>query len=51
MCARCTQLDEKLQHYRELADRVNDKLTRDAVDSLAKQFASQKLALHTASKE
>ncbi|WP_283817150.1 hypothetical protein [Bradyrhizobium liaoningense] len=40
-------MDEKLQHYRELAERANDKLTNEALDGLAKQYEAQKLAMHS----
>ena len=51
MCARCAQLDEKLQHYRRIADRVGDKLTTAALDNLAEQYAAQKLAMHPKAEE
>ncbi|MBB4363471.1 hypothetical protein GGD65_004508 [Bradyrhizobium sp. CIR18] len=39
-------MDEKLQHYRRIAERVGDKLTTAAVENLAEQYTAQKLAMH-----
>jgi len=51
MCARCTQLDEKLQHFRRIAARVNDELTDEALDALALEHKTQKLAFHQEASE
>jgi quinolinate synthase len=46
MCEKCAQLDERLQHYRDLADQVNDKFTKEAVERLTEQYTAQKLVMH-----
>jgi len=48
---KCAQLDEKLQHFRRIASRIDDRLTDEALDSLAKQFDAQKLAVHPRTEE
>jgi hypothetical protein len=51
MCNRCLQLDEKLRHFRRIAARVNDELTDEALDALALEHETQKLAFHPEANE
>lgn len=46
MCGRCVQLDEKLRHFRTLAERADDKLINERLDALALEHEAQKLAFH-----
>jgi hypothetical protein len=51
MCEKCTELDLKVVHYREIAARVHDELTLDGITRLIAEAIAKKLALHPAGKD
>jgi hypothetical protein len=47
MCEKCIEIDERIAHYRELAELSGgDALTVLSVEELVKDFEDQKRALH-----
>ncbi len=47
MCEKCIEIDERIAHYRELAELSGgDALTVFSVEELVKDFEDQKRALH-----
>jgi len=46
MCAKCTQLTDKIAHYNKLAKQVSDQRTLDAIAGLVKQMTDEKVGLH-----
>jgi hypothetical protein len=46
MCEKCNQIDEKIEHYRELISRVTDQLTTEGIAGLIAELLAQKAALH-----
>jgi hypothetical protein len=51
MCVKCTELDFKIAHYRQLANRITDPLTLDGIAGLIKELASIKAELHPEEKK
>ena len=51
MCERCTQIDERIAHYRLLRLRIADEKTLDGIDVLIEQHQTEKLTLHPDAKE
>jgi hypothetical protein len=51
MCAKCTALDFKIAHYRQMATRITDPLTLDGIAGLLKELANAKAALHLEEKK
>jgi hypothetical protein len=45
MCAKCTQLDGKIAHYRRLSMQITDKQTLDGIDGLIQRMTVEKAAL------
>jgi hypothetical protein len=46
MCEACDQLDEKIEHYRNVMAAMTDQLTIDGIAALIVELESQKAALH-----
>ena len=46
MCDRCTELDRKIEHYRQIAAQVIDKVTFDRIEKLVADLQAQKVTLH-----
>jgi hypothetical protein len=46
MCARCLELEEKIDLYRQLSTWVIDKETRRGIDSLIQKYRVDRKALH-----
>jgi hypothetical protein len=46
MCKRCTELDDKIEHYKRISTYVTDQLTQDGIAGLIKQIQAEKAALH-----
>ena len=46
MCDKCTELDDKIEHYRLLASRVDDRPLLDGIAGLIQQMQERKAALH-----
>ncbi len=44
MCAKCTEIDFKIAHYRQMATRITDPLTLDGIAGLMKELANAKTA-------
>ena len=46
MCEKCIELDKKIEHYRQLAERVRDPLLTEGVGQLIEEIEAQKAAFH-----
>ena len=46
MCEKCIALDAKIERYRELSARVNDRLVLDAIKTLTDKLQAERAALH-----
>jgi hypothetical protein len=46
MCEKCTELDEKIEHYRRFASYPFDPLTTERIKDLIAELEQQKKALH-----
>ncbi|HWO28327.1 MAG TPA: hypothetical protein VNO32_05975 [Candidatus Acidoferrum sp.] len=46
MCEKCIELDKKIKHYRQLAERVGDPLLTEGVGKLIEEIEAQKAAFH-----
>jgi hypothetical protein len=46
MCDKCTELDDKIEHYRRIASSINDQLTVDRIKVAIAKLEAQKAALH-----
>jgi hypothetical protein len=46
MCDKCIEIDEKIEHYRELASSVSDQRTSEGVAELIADLQAQKDTLH-----
>ena len=46
MCEKCEELDEKIDHYRNLIARVADRQTNEGIGKLIEDMQAQKAALH-----
>jgi hypothetical protein len=46
MCKKCTELDDKIEHYKRISTYVTDQLTQDGIAGLIKQMVAEKAALH-----
>jgi hypothetical protein len=47
MCEKCKELDQKIEHYRELSQSATDQPTIDRFKELIRDLFDQKIALHT----
>jgi hypothetical protein len=46
MCAKCVELDGKIEHYRRLSSTITDQRTLDGIRELIERRKAQKAALH-----
>jgi len=46
MCDKCIELDKKIEHHRQLAERVRDPSLTEGVGKLIEEMEAQKAALH-----
>ena len=46
MCEKCEELDDKIEHYRNLRARVTDRQTNEGIGELIEDMLAQKAALH-----
>jgi hypothetical protein len=46
MCDKCTELDERIEHYRVLLVRITDPQTVEAIAALIDRLRQEKAALH-----
>jgi hypothetical protein len=46
MCDKCVELDKKIEHYRSMASRIDDRPLLDGIAGLIQQMQDKKLALH-----
>jgi hypothetical protein len=50
MCKKCTEIDDKIEHYKRISTYVTDQLTLDGIAGLIKQMRVEKAALHAEQK-
>jgi hypothetical protein len=46
MCAKCVELDKRIDHYRRIASRMLDTRTLDGINELIEKMKAEKAALH-----
>jgi hypothetical protein len=46
MCAKCAEIDRRIQHLKELASRLLDAPALDGIAALIAELEAQKRALH-----
>ena len=46
MCAKCIELDLKIEHYQHLSSLITDQPTLDGIKELIVDLQAQKTALH-----
>jgi hypothetical protein len=46
MCEKCTELESKVAHYREMATRIQDELTLEGITRLIAEAIAKMAALH-----
>ena len=46
MCDKCTELDKKAGHYRQLAARLLDRPTIEGINKLIEELLAEKTRLH-----
>jgi hypothetical protein len=46
MCEKCIEIDDKIDHYRGLANGITDQPTIDGIKELIEGLKAQKAALH-----
>lgn len=46
MCDKCAELDGKIEHYRRMAQWVNDRKTLDGIAVLILNYEEEKKAFH-----
>jgi beta-phosphoglucomutase-like phosphatase (HAD superfamily) len=51
MCDKCKELDQKIEHYRELSQSITDQPTIDGLKELIRDLNERKIALHTSPAE
>jgi hypothetical protein len=51
MCKKCTELNDKIEHYKRISTYVTDQLTLDGIARLIKQMTAEKAALHSGRSE
>jgi hypothetical protein len=51
MCAKCVELDRKIEHYQRLLSRITDQRTIDGIKGLIASMKAQKAALHPEQEE
>lgn len=48
MCAKCGEIDGRIEHYRRLSPGITDRATLDGMKKLTEQLEAQKAAFHPA---
>ena len=51
MCEKCTELELKVAHYREMATRIQDQLTLDGITRLIAEAIATMATLHPTAKD
>ena len=51
MCDKCKELDEKINHYRQISRSLTDQLTIDRINEVVAKYEAQKAALHPEERE
>ena len=51
MCNKCTELDNKIEHYRRILLAIGDQITDDRIKSLIADLQAQKTTLHPEQKQ
>ena len=46
MCDECTEIDKKIEHYRQIAAKIIDQVTIDGIKKLISDLQAIKVALH-----
>jgi len=46
MCKECTELNDKIEHYKRISTYVTDQLTLEGIAGLIKRMMAEKAALH-----
>jgi hypothetical protein len=46
MCEKCREIDAKVEHYRQLAERLTDRQTLDGIRRIIDELELEKAALH-----
>ena len=46
MCGKCVEIDDRIEHYRQISRWVNDKLTLEGIEILIAKYLADKEALH-----
>jgi hypothetical protein len=46
MCEKCEELDDRIEHYRNLMARVTDRQANEGIGKLIEDMQAQKAALH-----
>jgi hypothetical protein len=46
MCERCREIDERVEHYRQLAAGLTDRQSLDAIENIINELQQEKAALH-----
>jgi hypothetical protein len=46
MCDKCVEIDERIEHYRSIATRVHDELTREGIAALIADLEAKKASFH-----
>jgi hypothetical protein len=47
MCARCIAIDKRIEHLRQLSDRILDRQTMEGIASLVAKLQVEKRELHS----
>ena len=45
MCDKCTEIDDRIKHYRDIASRITDQRTVDGIKKLIVDLQAKKTAL------
>jgi hypothetical protein len=46
MCSKCVEINEKIDHFKDLGTRILDPQTRRSLDILIEELEAKKVALH-----
>jgi hypothetical protein len=46
MCAKCDELDKKIEHYRKISSAIGDQITVERINAMIADLQTQKAALH-----
>jgi hypothetical protein len=51
MCDKCVEINEKIEHYRDIAARLSDSLTIERIAELIAKLVAEKALLHPEQEE